>query len=246
MPIIIESPTLPARYQLLELVQQVCAELGLTQPAYVVGNDDPQTAQMLALLNRLGRDLARQFEWQRLTKEYIFTSVDGQALYDFPSDWARQIPQTEWDRSSHWPLVGPATSQQWQVYKSGVISQGPRLRFRIAGGGFEIFPAIGGYELVFNYISSHWVIAADSQTSREFRNDTDTCVFEDSLMISGLKALWKAAKGLDASFDMSEFRITLEQCKAQDKSAPVLSIAPQPRSFLIGMGNVVDGNYPAS
>ena len=239
-------PTLTQRYTLLEIVQQVCGELGLSKPQIVIGNDDAQISQMLALINRLGRDLARQFDWQWLIKEYTFTTVQDQALYDFPADWGRQIPQTEWDRSSHWPLVGPATSQQWQVYKSGVISQGPRLRFRIAGGGFEVFPAIGGYELVFNYISSHWVVATDTSTSREFLNDTDSCIFEDSLMVSGLKALWKAAKGLDASFDMSEFRITLEQCKAQDKSAPVLSIAPQPRSFLIGMGNVIDGNYPAS
>lgn len=246
MPIIIETPNLPTRYPLLDIVQQVCDELGLSRPAYVIGNDDPQTVQMLALINRLGRDLARQFEWQRLVKEYTLTTTDDQALYSFPSDWARQIPQTEWDRSSHWPLVGPATSQQWQVYKSGVISQGPRLRFRISGGGFEIFPAIGGYELVFNYISANWVIGADSSTSRDFRNDTDTCVFEDSLMISGLKALWKNAKGLDASFDMADFRTTLEQCKSQDKSAPVLSMSPPDRSFLIGMGNVIDGNWPAN
>ena len=60
---------------LLELVQQVCAEMGLPKPASVIGNTDPQTSQMFALLNRLGKDLTRQFDWERLNKEHILNTV---------------------------------------------------------------------------------------------------------------------------------------------------------------------------
>jgi hypothetical protein len=49
---------------LIQIVQQVCAELGLNQPSVVVGSQDKQIIQFQALLNRLGIDVARQFEWQ--------------------------------------------------------------------------------------------------------------------------------------------------------------------------------------
>lgn len=237
---------MPTRYTLLELVQQVCAELAINRPQFVIGNNDPQVAQLLALVQRLGRDLTRQFEWQWLNKEYSFTTVSGQTEYPLPADWGRQIPQTEWDRSSRWPLIGPATTQQWQLYKSGVVSQGPRIRFRIANNKFEIFPEQDNYTLVFNYISNHWVIASDGQTRNLFAADSDTCIYEDSLMIAGLKSLWKAAKGLDGTFDLAEFRTILEQLKSQDHSAKKLSLSPSPGAYLLTLANIQDGSWPAN
>jgi len=60
---------------LLEITNQVNAELGFTQVASVIGSTNLQTIQMLALLKRLGNDLCRQYEWQRLNKEHIFATV---------------------------------------------------------------------------------------------------------------------------------------------------------------------------
>src|SRR6478752_6706839 len=60
---------------LLELIQQVTGELGLTQPTVVAGSTDPQIIQFVALLNRLGNDLTRQFDWERLNKEFIINTV---------------------------------------------------------------------------------------------------------------------------------------------------------------------------
>ena len=118
-----------------------------------MGNNDPQIIQLLALANRLGRDISRQYEWQKLNKEFSVTTVDGQAQYELPTDWLHQIPQTEWDRTSQWPLIGPATTQQWQIYKSAIISRGPNLRFRIANGYLEVDPPTGGLDLSFFYVS---------------------------------------------------------------------------------------------
>lgn len=71
-------------------------------------------------------------------------------------------------------------------------------------------------------------------------------IYPDSLLITGLKTLWKAAKGLDGTFDAGEFRSMLEMCKAQDRSAPKLSLSPMNQSVLISMANVVDGSFPAN
>jgi hypothetical protein len=196
------------------------------------------------LVNRLGRDLSRQYEWQRLNTEHSFTTVQGQTQYDLPSDWGRQIPQTEWDRTSQWPLIGPATTQEWQIYKSAIISDGPNLRFRIADNFLEVDPPTGDLNLSFYYISKNWIDAGGGVTRYTYAADTDKAIFDDSLMVTGLKVQWKASKGLDASFDLAEFRTMLDTIKAQDKSAQKLTLGGLPRNILLTEWNIQDGNFP--
>jgi hypothetical protein len=231
-------------YTLLELVQQVTGELGVSRPTLVIGNNDPQIIQLLALVNRLGRDLCTQGEWQRLNTEHSFTTVQGQTQYALPSDWGRQIPQTEWDRTSQWPLIGPATTQEWQIYKSAIISDGPNLRFRIANNFLEVDPPTGDLNLSFYYISKNWIDAGGGVTRKTYAADSDRAIFDDSLMVLGLKVQWKASKGLDPGLDLPEFRNMLDTIKAQDKSAPKLTLGGLPRNILLTEWNIQDGNFP--
>ena len=295
---------------LLELVQQVCDELMIQRPQTVAGSTDPQIRQLLALLNRLGVDLSRQAQWQRLNREHILTTVAinqtgntvagsnvitgipstvgitpqfgvngpgttpfaqvtsvganqvtlnmpmtetrtgasfqfSQVAYDLPSDWLSEIPQTEWDRTNRWPLLGPQSPQDWQSFKSGIVYAGPRQRFRIQENQILINPPPpNGLLFSLEYISTGWVINSVNQRLPRFTNDTDTAIFPDSLLITGLQAQFKAAKGLDGTFDLAEFRVMLDTIKAQDKSAPKLSLSPQPGEVLLSVANLSDGNWP--
>jgi hypothetical protein len=294
---------------LLSLIQQVCDELAISRPSLVVGTTDQQTRQMSALLYRLGNDLTRQFEWQRLNKEHILqtvaysrtgtttqgsnvitgissttglstqfciagvgvepfaqiTSVDNptqvtmnmpatasgtftfqfsQVQYNLPLDWDREIPQTEWDRTNRWPLMGPQSAQDWQSFKSGIVYAGPRQRFRIVGNTYAINPPPpNGLVFGFEYISKAWINSAAGVSLTQFGSDSDTFIFTDSLLITGLKTQWKQAKGLDASFDLAEFRSLLEANKAQDKSYPKLSLSPYGSSILLTTNSIPDGNW---
>ena len=60
---------------LLQLFQQAIPEMGLTTPSSVIGNNALDTVQSLALINAVGNELARQHQWQALTKEYRFTTL---------------------------------------------------------------------------------------------------------------------------------------------------------------------------
>jgi hypothetical protein len=55
---------------LLQLVQQAAGELGLVTPTYIVGNNSQDTIQQFALLNAVGYELQRQYDWQAMTVEY--------------------------------------------------------------------------------------------------------------------------------------------------------------------------------
>ena len=84
-------------YTLLQLVDQMSAELGLTQPPSVIGSSNNQTIQILALANRLGRDLVRDFEWQRLVQAYIWqtqTAVSTTGNITANSKVITNIPST--------------------------------------------------------------------------------------------------------------------------------------------------------
>jgi len=295
---------------LLELVQNLCLELGIASPTQVVTSQDVQITQILALANRFGHDLARDFEWERLDKEYILQTVSttltgtttsgskvitglsstaglsnlygvsgtnispfsqivsvdsssqvtlnlpatgdgssdmvfGQVQYPLPSDWLKQIPATEWDRSNRWPLLGPQSAQDWQSFKSGIVYAGPRLRFRIQGGTLSINPPpAANVNLAFEYISNAWALAADGVTYKtKFTNDSDTFIYDDSLMLSGVKLRWLQTKGFDYTAAYKEYMDYLAICKAQDKSAPTLSLAPMSGSVLLTNRNIPDGSW---
>ena len=296
----------------LKLIQQVTDELALYRPTALIGTQDPQIRQLMALLNRLGADITRQTEWQRLNKEYLIVTnsftltgtvtngskvisglptttaitdqytiigtgiqpfaqvvtvnnlteitMDMEAVesgtvelqfaqnkFDLPSDWNRQIPQTEWNRTQRWELLGPKSAQEWQTFKSGIVSAGPRQRFRILQNQLCLNPSPPDNQtLSFEYISDGWVEGVDGVAKTEVTQDTDTFIFSDSLLITGLKAQWLVAKGLDASFSLGEFRYLLEQEKSTNKSAPVLSTGAFAGSLLLTDRNTVDGNFPAS
>jgi hypothetical protein len=59
---------------MLQLMQQASAEMGLTVPSSVAGNTAADVVQTLALLNAVGYELKNVFEWQKLSKEYRFTT----------------------------------------------------------------------------------------------------------------------------------------------------------------------------
>lgn len=60
---------------MLQLMQQAAAEMGVTVPSAVATSTAQDTVQQLALLNAVGNEIARQYPWEALNKEYRFTTA---------------------------------------------------------------------------------------------------------------------------------------------------------------------------
>jgi hypothetical protein len=166
--------------------------------------------------------------------------------YALPSDYDRPIDRTQWDKSKHWEMLGPETAQQWQWLKSGFIATGPRIRYRLLGGYFQIWPPISAPEyLGFEYASNAWVMATGSTTATKtaFSADTDTCVYPDRLMISGLKLKYLSAKLFDTTDARREYQGQLDIAKANDGGSQTLSMNPRLSQLLVGWANLPDSNY---
>jgi hypothetical protein len=301
-------------YTLLQLIQQVADEIGITRPNAVIGSNDQQVRQLAALANKVGKDLVRDYEWRRIVKENIFettSSRGGTALvssantltgltsasslcatgdivvgngipqwaeavivtetqitlnvrcigsasqtascsfqtqyYPLPSDFDRQISRTQWDRSDHWGMSGPKSSQEWQWLKGGIISAGPVYRYRIFGNRFKVHPAPTSRLILANeYVSNQWIAVSSSSdpTLSAYAADTNVAIFPDDVMVNGIKFQWYKTKGLDFNVPLAEFNRSLSYAKAQDQPAPMLNLAPEPQNILIGINNAPDGNFP--
>ena len=169
----------------------------------------------------------------------------SQVRFAMPSAFDRLIDRTDWDKTQRWEMLGPETAQQWQWLKSSYISTGPRVRFRVLGNLFQIWPALAAdHTLGWEYQSKYWIYATASTsiTKETFTVDTDTCIFPDRLMVVGLKRAYFLAKGFEPVFD-SEYRMELDNAKAFDQGSPTLSLAPRLASILIGFENLPDSGY---
>ena len=296
-------------YTMLELVQQVTAELNLAVPTYVAGNTNQDVQQILALMNRAGFDLVKEHDWQALELEYRFyttaitttcdtinntynllnvgnvtglnnnysvvgtnvpqdtyvesvagstvvvsqlasaTSVGGtvtfsQTKYPLPPDFETITDNTHWDKTKHWQMLGPEDAQQWQWLKSGYISTGPRIRWRILGGQFQIWPPYNTQEyLGFEYRSKGWARSAAGAVKNSFTADTDTTVFDDTVLVLATKLKYFQVKSFDTTALMQDYMRYLNVAKANDKGSATLSFAPYPSKVLIGYANIPDTGY---
>ena len=297
-------------YNLLQLVQQVTAELNLAVPTYVAGNPSQDVQQILALMNRAGYDLVKEYDWQALEVEYRFyttavtttcdttngtyilgnipstvgldstysivgtnvpqdtyvdqvidantitttqlssaTSYGGsvtfsKTIYDLPPDYETITDNTHWDKTKHWQMLGPVDAQQWQWLKSGYISTGPRVRWRILGNEFQIWPPYNTQEyLGFEYRSKGFVRDSAGNVKNSFTADTDTTVLDDDVIALATKLKYFQIKSFDTTSLYQDYMRYLNVAKANDKGSATLSFAPQPSAVLIGWANIPDTGY---
>jgi hypothetical protein len=181
---------------------------------------------------------------QAATQSGVFTLYFSQAKYILPSDWDRQVDRTHYDKSKRWEMLGPTDAQQWQFLKSSYISTGPRIRYRILGGYFQVWPAMNTDEyLGFEYMSNQWATSSAGVTQSSFLADSDTCIFPDRLMVTALKKKYFEIKGFDSTAFTRDYLQQLSFAKANDSGSATLSFAPTPGAILIGFENIPDANY---
>jgi len=168
----------------------------------------------------------------------------AQTAYDLPDDFETITDRTQWDKSKHWEMLGPEDAQQWQWLKSGYISTGPRVRWRILDNQFQIWPVMNTNEyLGWEYRSKGWARASDNTVKNSFTADSDTTVFDDRIMVLATKLKYFQVKSFDTTALQQDYQRYLSIAKANDKGAANLSFAPYPSKVLIGYANLPDTGY---
>ena len=179
------------------------------------------------------------------TGTYVGATITFEkVMYALPSDYESAVPRTMWDLSKHWEMLGPESPQQWEWLLSGFISTGPRIRWRLLGKYFQIWPGVSTNELLgYEYRSNGWALSANNTVKTSFTVDTDTCIYPDRLMVLATKLKYFEAKGFDTTAMFRNYLEEFEIVRAQDMSAANLSFAPRPGTVLIGYDNIPDTGF---
>lgn len=213
---------------------------GLDTTYMIVGNGFPN-ATFIQSVDSSTQVTASQFTQSAATNGTVYFQ---KVKYALPSDYDAIVPRTQWDKSKHWEMLGPEDAQQWEWLLSGFISTGPRVRWRLFGTYFQIWPGFSNAEnLGFEYRSKAWANAADGTPKNSFTVDTDTCIYQDRLIVLMAKLKYFEAKGFDTTAMYRNWMAELETDIAQDTSFANLSFAPKPGNILIGFDNIPDTGY---
>ena len=181
----------------VHIAAQAYSEMGYPAPSQVAGGNTSDGPQILALLNREGRELAKK-PWPALRGEQLITLIPGQEAYSFPIDISCYRPSTSWDRSTFWRTLGPLSDREWQAIRSGIAVAAPRLRWRLMNGQLHFDPVPSAADTIaLQYVRNAWCTASDGTPQNAFVSDTDIPLIDDDLFVLGLKWRTLAARGFN-------------------------------------------------
>lgn len=172
------------------------------------------------------------------------TITFGQAKYAMPSDFARIVDKTQYNKSNRWSVIGPKDAQEWQWLKASYVVTGPRMRFRIMGDKFTLWPMPASQLVMgWEYVSKNWAQSSGGAGKSKFTADDDTCIFPDQIMILGTKLKYFEIKGFDTTILNADYRRELSKWKSVEAGADTLSLAPKYANFLLTQSNLPDTGY---
>lgn len=219
---------------LLTIAQDVADAVGFPQPSSVVGSSDKTSRRLLRLLNQEGRDLARRYDWEVLTKEASFTTVATESQGAFSSlgggpadysDFDRIVNGTINNRTDNEPVQGPLSVTQWQRLKADEVQVSSFYWFRVRGGELLLYPTpSAGKSIYFEYISKNWCQASGGTEQSAWAADTDIGILREELMTLG--GIWRFKKSISAPYqdEFNEYETAVRQESGRDGADAVLNM----------------------
>jgi len=238
----------------ITVLNQVAGELGLPKPPTITGDLDTQSSQLLALLNSAGNELLLYYPWEQFAREWVLVTVLNQADYELPDDYKYFRDQTQWDRTNHWPLLGPQSAQEWAFLKGSLVAPLPRLRYRIQNNLFKIYPTPNtsfspgaNFTLSMEYIQKNWVITDNGGSLEEtdmIQQNGDVLMYDPWLLVKFVKFKFYELKGFNTTGVNADFMRVFNNLTGKDTGAKVLSLSRRPDTVgYIGPWSVPDGSW---
>ena len=236
----------------LDTLNQVAGEVGLPRMTTIVAGPDDQNSvqinQLLAALNSAGNEMLLYYPWEQFHREVEYQLVENQGRYDLPADWKYFIDQTQWDRTNHWPLLGPKSPAEWAWLKGGLLASFPRMRYRVMNNKLEFWPVPASnseFLMAMEYVTGNWVqtTGAPEPDAAMVKADGDILWYHPWLLIKYTKLKWMTLKGFPADAAAADFKQMYDSLRGKDTGAQVLSMVPQRTPFFIGPWSVPDGNW---
>ena len=147
---------------LATIVSNVAAECGYTVESTVIGSSETTTKQLLAMTQRINKDIFEMYPWPKCYASGSITLVGGQATYDLPAAFSWYQYETFWNSSTRWRILGPMTEQEYGEIRGFGLNTTIYQRFQIRGlSNSQLLisptPSASGDIIVFEYIADRCV-----------------------------------------------------------------------------------------
>lgn len=211
---------------LLSVCQDVADVTGLTRPPAIITGQDQLQRQMLGLAKETLCELGLM-DWPILQVPYTFNTVAGQAQYDLPADFGREVGSTVYASARYAEVRGQLTAAAWAKQRNELPNLG-RFKFRIFGMPLKlsIYPVPDTVEtVVMEYASTYRVKQATGVYVTTYADDQDVSLMPEDLIKLGLKWRIRRAKGMDYSEEFDAYELTRNQRLAQQLDMGSMPVA---------------------
>ena len=228
---------------LLTTIQSACSKIGITRPTVVVGSTDVQVVEVLDLANEEGRELAKAGDWRVLQAEQTFATVAAASQTNaLPSDFARIIDNTFFNRTTARRVYGPISPEEWQERQAFTAASSINAYYMRRGSTLLFTPTPAASQTcAFEYIKNTWCQSSGGTAQSAWAADADTGVLDENLMALGITWRFLKKKGL-GTWQPAFLHYTdqVNLALAQDKGNPRLSMVPRPFALV---ANVPEGSW---
>jgi len=157
------------------VIQNVANEAGYTVESNVLASTEVTTKQLLAIANRINRDIFEAYPWPKCYASGSVTLVSGQASYQLPAAFSYYHYDTFWNQNTRWRVLGPMTEQEYAEFLGFGLNTTVYQRFQIRGitnSELLISPTPGAqYDantIIFEYIADRSVRPVTWTTATAF------------------------------------------------------------------------------
>ncbi len=219
----------------LSIVQTASAWLAMPIPTalFPVSDVHTQTVQLRSLLQEEQTELCKWPDnyWRKLIRQHTFISVAADVQTGTPipaTGFDYIIPATMWDRTIQRPCLGPISPQDWQAWVARPILTSILWGWRLRGNDFLTAPnPPAGDTVAYEYISTFGVYASGdvTPTKAAFTADTDTSIFDETMMARGVRWRFLRAKGLSYAEEYREWSGLVQREVSRSKGLPIINTA---------------------
>lgn len=192
------------------VINAAATECGLAVAVDPFASTDANMRQLASLLQTVGQDIIKVFNWPVLLKEGTIVGDGTTTSFPLPADFLRMVDPVITDT-----YLDPGGETH--------------LSYRLVGDRLEFAaPPPAGAELAYEYVSRYWAQSSGAQAPDRYEpaGSTDLVILEPMLVVRALIYKFKAAKGLEASGALADYERALETASGL-APAPVLSVSPR-------------------
>jgi hypothetical protein len=115
------------------VITNVANEAGYTVDSTVTTSTEVTTKQLLAIANRINRDIFEAYPWPKCYASGSITLVAGTATYELPAAFSYYHYETFWNSSTRWRILGPMSEQDYADIRGFQLNPTIYQRFQIRG-----------------------------------------------------------------------------------------------------------------